>query len=56
MPEPKKPPHLDDRQYAFLMTIRQALIMALGALEEYLDMPRSIVPRHERSQATLRSN
>ena len=33
----------------FLMTIRQALIMILGALEDYLGMERSIVPRHRRT-------
>lgn len=32
----------------FLMTVRQALIMILGALEDYLGLERSIVPRHRR--------
>ncbi len=32
-----------------LIAIRQALIIALGALEDYLQMERSIVPRHKRS-------
>lgn len=30
------------------MITRQALIMQLGAIEDYLDMPRSIVPRRKR--------
>ena len=30
------------------MAIRQAIIIILGAIEEYLGMPRSIVPKHKR--------
>lgn len=30
------------------MGIRQALIMAIGAIEEYLGLERSIVPRRKR--------
>jgi len=30
------------------MAIRQALIIVLGAIEEYLGMERSIVPRRKR--------
>ena len=30
------------------MGLRQALIIALGAIEDYLELPRSIVPRHKR--------
>lgn len=30
------------------LTRRQAIIMELGAIEDYLDMPRSIVPRRKR--------
>lgn len=32
------------------LTRRQAIIMELGAIEDYLDMPRSIVPRRKREQ------
>lgn len=32
------------------MSLRQALIIALGALEDYLGMPRSIIPKHERQR------
>lgn len=39
---------MDDRTRKLWMTIRQALIMILGAIEEYLEMPRSIVPRRKR--------
>lgn len=31
------------------MAVRQSLIIALGALEDYLELPRSIVPRHKRN-------
>lgn len=30
------------------LTRRQAIIMELGAIEDYLEMPRSIVPRRKR--------
>jgi len=33
---------------ALLICIRQALIMVLGALEDYLELPRSITPKHKR--------
>lgn len=33
------------------MARRQALITELGAIEDYLGMERSIVPRHKRGQA-----
>jgi len=29
------------------MSVRQALIIALGALEDYLEMDRSITPKHK---------
>lgn len=34
--------------YRLWESIRQALIIALGAIEEYLGKPRSIVPRRKR--------
>jgi len=47
--QPNISPELTDtRQRVLLMAIRQALIMALGALEDYLGLDRSIVPRHRR--------
>jgi hypothetical protein len=36
------------RERTLLMTIRQALIMILGALEDYLGEERSIIPRRKR--------
>jgi hypothetical protein len=41
---------IDSRDRTFWMAIRQALIMALGAIEDYLGLERSIVPRHKRRQ------
>ena len=29
------------------MSVRQALIIALGALEDYMGMDRSILPKHK---------
>jgi hypothetical protein len=31
------------------MSIRQALIIALGALEDYMEMTRSIPPKHRQN-------
>ena len=39
---------IDSRQRVLLMAVRQALIMVLGALEDYLQLERSIVPKHRR--------
>ena len=39
-----------DRERQMLMSKRQALIIELGGLEDYLGMPRSIVPRRKREQ------
>ena len=35
----------------FLKRVRQALIILLGAIEDYLGMERSIVPRHKRQHS-----
>jgi hypothetical protein len=37
---------LPPRLRILLMTVRQALIIVLGAIEDYLEMERSIIPRH----------
>jgi hypothetical protein len=42
---------MPDRQRAMLLVVRQALIMMLGALEDYLNVDRSIVPKHKRVNA-----
>lgn len=34
----------------FLMVIRQAVIIVLGALEDFLGLERSITPKHKRQQ------
>ena len=39
---------IDGRTRVLLLAIRQALIIALGALEEYLGMERSIIPKRKR--------
>lgn len=40
----------DERQRSLWMGIRQALIIALGSIEDYLEMERSIVPRRKRGE------
>lgn len=42
------PPTPGDAQHRLWLTRRQVIIMELGAIEDYLDMPRSIVPRRKR--------
>ena len=39
---------MTDRTHTLLMTVRQALIMILGAIEDYLQMVRSITPKRKR--------
>lgn len=39
---------MSERQRALLLALRQALIIALGAIEDYLGMERSIIPKHRR--------
>jgi hypothetical protein len=41
----KAPPN---RTRKLLIAVRQALIMVLGALEDYLELNRSITPKHKR--------
>jgi hypothetical protein len=36
---------------ALLMVVRQALIMVLGGIEDYLGMPRSVQPKRKREKA-----
>ena len=38
-----------DRFRIFLMAVRQALIIILGAIEDYLEIKRSITPRRKRN-------
>jgi hypothetical protein len=43
---------LSPRLRIFLMAVRQATIIFLGALEDLLDLERSITPRHKRHRPT----
>jgi hypothetical protein len=33
---------------ALLITLRQAILLVLGAIEDYLGMERSVIPKHLR--------
>jgi hypothetical protein len=39
---------IEPRTRTLLLAVRQALIIALGALEDYLCIERSIIPKHRR--------
>jgi hypothetical protein len=39
---------MDDRTRQLLLTLRAALLMALGAIEDALNMPRTLPSRKER--------
>ena len=39
---------MSDSERKLWLAIRHALIMILGAIEDFLEMPRSIVPRRKR--------
>ena len=45
------PSTITDKQRRMLLVFRQCLLMALGALEEYLEIPRSVEPKHKRKAA-----
>jgi len=38
----------NDKMHDLLTIVRRALIMILGAIEDYLEMERSITPRRKR--------
>lgn len=38
----------DEKTRQLLISVRQALLIALGALEDYLGLPRTVVPKHKR--------
>jgi hypothetical protein len=40
--------NIEERQRILWMGIRQALIIALGAIEDFLGLERSIIPRKRR--------
>lgn len=37
------------RERTLLLAVRQALMLVLGAIEDYMEMPRSITPSRKRS-------
>lgn len=39
---------MDERTRALWMAVRQCLLMLLGAVEDYLELERSVIPRHKR--------
>lgn len=39
---------IDDKSRALWLAIRQACIIIIGAVEEFLGLERSIVPKHKR--------
>lgn len=39
---------IDERTGRLWLAVRQALIIAIGAIEDYLELQRSIVPRRKR--------
>ena len=41
---------MTDTERILWVAIRQALIIALGAIEQFLGLPRSIEPRHKRKR------
>lgn len=40
--------NLDIKTRALLLAVRQALLIALGALEDYLQLERSVIPKHRK--------
>jgi hypothetical protein len=42
---------MDDKTRVLLLAVRQALLIVLGALENYMGMERSVVPKHKRENA-----
>jgi hypothetical protein len=44
----ESPKPMDTRTHVLLMAVRQALLIALGALEDYLRLDRSVTPKHLR--------
>lgn len=52
---PPSPRAVSEAERQVWLTRRRALIMELGAIEDYLGMARSIAPRSERHDRTRRS-
>lgn len=41
---------VSDRDRVFWLTIRQAVLICLGAIETYLGLDRSVVPKRKRDE------
>jgi hypothetical protein len=41
---------IDDRMRILWLAIRQALLIALGAIEEFLGLERTRIPKHKREE------
>jgi len=39
---------VDDKTRVLLYAVRQALLMLLGALEDFMEIERSVIPKHKR--------
>lgn len=48
--------HIESPDRELWMSRRQALIMELGAIEDFLGMPRSIVPKRKKAQQVKQIN
>lgn len=48
------PPEPDERVRALYMSRRQALIIELGSIEDYLGLERSIIPKRKRPEELAR--
>ncbi len=43
---------MEEKTRILLLAVRQAVLMILGAIEDYLGMERSVVPQHLRKERT----
>ena len=44
------PPEISESERKWLMTVRQTLLMQLGAIEERLGLERSVVPKRKKKE------
>ena len=42
---------MEDKTRILLLAVRQAILIILGAIEDYLGLERSVVPKHRRQTA-----
>jgi len=43
------------KQRVFLMAVRQGLLIMLGAIEDYLELPRTRIPKRKREDEPARN-